>query len=149
MITAEIIMALDPIVESAIIGLIGVFVGIGGYAFQNWQVKKAERERAEYVIKRKKYEEWTKTFVDGWYHRTRTNTPIPDDLVLKINEANNMLMLYGSDDVVKAVINVWSSGPEPEAGKLLTLIQKVLLDMRKDLVKTGLNVADLQFLRVV
>jgi hypothetical protein len=39
------------------------------------QVKKAEMERAEYVTKREKSEEWTKTFVDGWYQRARQGNP--------------------------------------------------------------------------
>jgi hypothetical protein len=141
-------MVFDPLVDAALIGFLGVVAGIFGYAFQNWQIKKKERERAEYVAKREKYEEWIKTFVDGFFQRTTTGKPISNDLVLTMNEANNMLMLYGSDNVVKAVVNLWKTWSQREPEGVRTLIQEIILAMRKDLVSTDLTVTDVEFLRV-
>jgi len=141
-------MVFDPIVDAALIGLVGVIVGIGGYALQNWQIKKAERERNEYVAKREKYEKWIKTISEGWIQRARTRKPVSDDLALAMNEVNNMLMLYGSDDVVNAVVNLWRT-KRTEAEKVPMQFQEIILAMRKDLISTKLKVADVEFLKIM
>ena len=141
-------MLFDPVVDAALIGFIGVVVGIGGYALQNWQIKKAERERAEYVIKRERYEKWIKTLVEAWYKRKKTGEPTSFEEVLAVNEANNMLLIYASDDVVNAVVDLWRTDHKKESGKALEQVQKIILAMRKDLVKTNLKEADLEFLKI-
>jgi len=136
---------LDPIVDAALIGLVGVFVGIGGYALQNWQVKKADRERAEFVSKRERYEEWIRTVVHAFHIVQTKKEPTPLELKEKLDVANNMLSLYGSDDVVKLLHQLWT--PNLEGDKTKELIQKTLLAMRKDLVTTGLDASDVELLR--
>ena len=132
----------DPIVDAALIGLIGVVVGIGGYAIQNWQIKKSERERNEYVAKRERYEEWMKTFIEGDTYVALKGNEIPYDLRVAMLRANTLLMLYASDEVIRKVLNVWK-------GKATDRIpmQETIIAMRKDLVSTDLSVADVYYFK--
>lgn len=137
----------DPLVDSAIIGVIGIIVSVFGYAFQNWQVKKAERERAEDVIKREKYEEWIKTMVNGLHIGITRKEKVPMEFLEKLDEANNMIELYGSDEVVKAVMTFWKGAQENNVD-LAQILKQIVLAMRKDLVDTSLGESDVALLRV-
>jgi uncharacterized protein YgfB (UPF0149 family) len=139
-------LVFDPIVDSAIIGVIGVVIGIGGYAFQNWQVKKAERERAEFVIKRERYDEWIKTMIHGFHVVQTRKESTSIEFKEELDKANNMLLLYGSDDVVKALHEYYTV--DENNGKALTrALQKIILAMRKDLIDTSLGESYMELLR--
>ena len=138
----------EPIVDAALIGLVGVIVGIGGYALQNWQIKKAERERSEYVTKREKYEIWIKKFANSWYQQKITGKST-SELDSAINEVSNMLLLYGSDPVVNALVKLFKpSSSESEKANMNRLLNEVILAMRKDLISTNLKVDDFKFLTI-
>lgn len=139
-------MVFDPLVESAIIGLIGVVIGIGGYSLQNWQVKKAERERAEYVIKRDKYESWIKCWVEARF-LSGQKKEVPNELGKAMDEVNGMLLLYGSDDVIKSVRAFWEN-PDATSNELFAKSQKIILAMRKDIKDTNLGEEDMKLIRV-
>jgi hypothetical protein len=141
-------MVFDPIVDASIIGLIGVVVGIGGYALQNWQIKKAERERIEYTAKRDRYEKWINAFVRGFYDREGESKKITQDTHKELGHANNLLLLYGSDAVVKAIRKLWMTSKEDGTDKISLRMQEVIIAMRKDLVETELNVDDIKFLKL-
>jgi hypothetical protein len=141
-------LVFDPLVDSAIIGVIGVAIGIGGYAFQNWQVKKAERERAEFVAKRKMYNFWLKTWIHGFHLVQTRGESASDELKEKIDKANNMLLLYGSDNVVKALQEHFSDNNKKGDKESAQWLQKIILAMRKDLMgSTKLDESSMQLLR--
>jgi hypothetical protein len=144
-------LVFDPLIDSALIGVAGVAIGIFGYAFQNWLVKKAEREKAEDDAKRAKYEMWITTFVRGFFETEGEQEKPTKNVTNEMNQANNLIMLYGSDVVVKTVCKLWTTPLEdtPEGyKKRKTQMQEIILAMRKDLVHTDLNVVDIEFLKV-
>jgi hypothetical protein len=138
-------LALDPIVLSALIGLLGIIVGVGGYALQNWQVKKARRERDELVIRREKYEGWIKVMVKGFHTVQTKKEPTSMDYKREFDEANNVLLLYGSDEVVKALQRFTLTGQNDSP--LEVPLQKLLLTMRKDILDTNLNESNMMMSR--
>jgi len=139
-------LVLDPVVVSAIIAFLGaglsVGIGIWGYIFQ----KNAERERAELVVKRDKYNEWLGILTKGLHVVQTKRESTSEEFKEKMDIANNMLLLYGSDDVVKALqesIDMAIKGKTEG-------FQKIVLAMRKDLLRaTNLEETDMQLLRAI
>jgi uncharacterized protein YjgD (DUF1641 family) len=138
-------MSVDPLVTSAIIGFFGVVVGIGGYAFQNWSIKKNERERREFMIKRKKYENLVKLMVQGVHvvltKKQRTSIEYKE----QIDEATNLLWLYASDEVLRALKSYFASDLDLISSTALEMAYRnLILAMRNDLnIKTNLAVSDI------
>ena len=140
-------MVFDPLVDSALIGLAGVVVGIGGYAVQNWLIKKKDRERAEFVIKRKKYEQWLKVLLAPLYTKDEERVLALKTGAREFREVCNLILLYGSDEVVRALCDFWKVSKKPEGDTIVNAFRKLVIAMRKDLlVKTSLSDSDIEFL---
>ena len=136
-------MAIDSLVISALIGLAGIVVGIGGYALQNWFIKKREREAAEFVIKREKYEHLTKVLLEPLY----ADEEIVSKMATAFNVVTNQILLYGSDEVVRALSNFWNVAKKnPGTPLVLDAHKEFVLAMRKDLVKTNLTASEIELL---
>ena len=58
---------------------------------------------------------------------------------------NNLILLYGSDEVVRALHVFWKAALNPQE-KIVDSFKNIVLTMRKDLIKTGLNITDIEFL---
>lgn len=139
-------LVFDPLVDSALIGLVGVVVGIGGYAVQNWLIKKRERERSEFVIKREKYEQWLKVLLAPLHTKDEERVLAIKTGAREFREVCNLILLYGSDDVVKALCDFWKVSKRLEGTTMLNAFRKLVIAMRKDLVKTSLSDSDIEFL---
>ena len=132
---------MDSIVTSAIIGLIGVIVGVGGYALQNWLVKKREREARLYILKRRRYEKLVKKITYGIHIvQTKAEHTTPE-FKEQLDEAINTLWLYGSDNVLKALNAYISSGGKTKE------FRDLILAMRKDLIETNLSASEIEWFR--
>jgi hypothetical protein len=137
-------LELDPVVASALIAfggaVLSVGIGIWGYIYQ----KNVERENAELVVKRRKYNEWLEILTEGLHIVKTKKESTTEKFKEKMDIANNMLLLYGSDDVVKALqesVDMAINGKP--AG-----FQRIVLAMRKDLLRTtNLKETDMQLLR--
>lgn len=135
-------MVLDSVVVSAIIGFLGAVISVGigiyGYVIQ----KNAERERAEFVAKREKYNEWLTSMTKGLHLVQTKGESTSNEFKEKMDIANNMLLLYGSDDVVRALQEFFANYGDKGA------LRKIVLAMRKDLlIATSVKETDLQLLR--
>jgi hypothetical protein len=134
-------MCLDSVVISAIIGFFSVIVGIGGYALQNAWIKNREREKREYVIRRRYYEELVKKITYGIHTVQTKKEQTTPEFKEQLDEATNVLWLYASDDVLKALNAYFSSG---ETGQF----QNLILAMRKDLkIETNLQASEIEWFR--
>ena len=138
-------MSVDPLVTSAVIGFFGVVVGIGGYAFQNWSIKKNERERREFMIKRKKYENLVKLMVHGTHVVQTKKQSTPIEFKEQLDQATNLLWLYASDEVLKALRSLFTSDVENiDAASLEKAYNSLLLAMRNDLkIRTSLGISEI------
>jgi hypothetical protein len=138
-------MSLDPLVTSAIIGFFGVVVGIGGYAFQNWSIKKNERERREFMIKRKKYENLMKLMVRGSHVVLTKKQKTTIEYKEQFDEATNLLWLYASDEVLRALKAYFASDLNLISSTELEIAYRNLfLAMRNDLkIKTSFSASDI------
>lgn len=136
-------MCLDSIVVSAIIGFLGIIVGIGTYALQNSWIKDREREKREYVVKRERYEEFLRMLAHG-IHLVRTKGEKTTlEFKARVEEVTNMLWLYASDEVLRALNEVFFSPSETRS------LNKLILAMRKDLeIKTNLGASEIQWISV-
>jgi len=132
---------LDPLVASAIIGFLGVAVGIGGYALQNSWINKRQREGREHNLKRQRYEEFMRKMAYGIHFVQTRGEKTTLDFKAQLDEVANMLWLYASDEVLMALGTYLSS----EGSKNLS---DLILAMRKDLkIKTKLNASKIQWFR--
>lgn len=132
---------LDPFVTGAIIGFFGVVVGIGGYALQNSWINKRQREKREHNLKRQRYEEFVRKMAYGIHIVQTKGEKTTLDFKAELDEVTNMLWLYASDEVLRALDTYLSS----EGSKNLS---DLILAMRKDLkIKTKLNASEIQWFR--
>jgi hypothetical protein len=131
-------MDLDPIVASAIIGFPGVVVGIGGYAFQDYYVKKSERETREYRIRRRRYDDFVKTITEGYHIVQTRNEKISPEFEKRMDEVTNVLYLHASSDVIRA-LKVLQDNWGPRQFQNLILATRNDLSMKPDLFASGIE----------
>ena len=136
-------MCLDSIVTSAIIGLFGIIVGVCGYALQNWLIKKRERETQLFILKRERYEELVRKITHGIHIVKSKGERTTPDFKEKLDEAINVLWLYGSDNVLKA-LNAWLSSSDGKSE-----FRKLILTMRKELIETNLSASEIEWFRAI
>ena len=134
-------MCLDPIVTGAIIGFLGVVVGIGGYALQNSWIKGREREKREHILKRERYEEFIRKMAHAIHIVQTKGEKTTPEFKAQLDEVTNMLWLYASDEVLEALNAYLSSGGT-------TSLNDLVLAMRKDLkIETNLSASEIEWFR--
>jgi hypothetical protein len=133
-------MDLDPLVLSAMIGIIGTAIG---YILQNWFTKNREIDAKLYILKEKRYEDLIKNLSEGFHTVLTKGESTTSNFKKALDEAINVLWLCGSDDVLKALsAYLNSSNPTKEQ------FQNLVFLMRKDLSKkTTLKVSDIVWFR--
>lgn len=133
-------MLSEPIVISALIGLVGVIIGVSGYALQNWFVKRRDIDNREYTLKRERYENFLKIFHQG-INQVQNGKKTTPEFRNIMSDATNVLWLYASDEVLTAVHSCLSSSGEKEK------FQSLIYAMRKDLTKTKLKKSMIKWFR--
>lgn len=136
-------LVIDPLIISSIIGLIGVIIGIGGYAIQNWQVTKREIETKLFLLKRERYEKLIKNIGEGIHTVQTEKKSTSIEYKKEFIESMNILYLYGSDEILKK-LKLYLDEP----GKKVNF-QQLILAIRKDLQNTDLNYSDIEWFRAL
>jgi len=131
-------MCLDSIVISAIIGFFSVMVGISGYAFQNYYVKSREREKREYRIRRRRYEELVKMPAEICHITQTRNEKTSLDLKKQMDEVTNRLHLYASGDVIRSLKVFVAKNEDEEFRNLIFALGKDL-NMKADLTASEIQ----------
>ena len=108
---------------------------------QNWLVKKREIDTKLYILKRQRYEELVKKLSHGFHIVQTRGESTTLDFKKELDEATNILWLYGSDNVLKALNAYFTSSGKTEQ------FQNLIFAMRKDLIKTGLTSSEIEWFR--
>jgi len=134
-------MDVDPTIAVAIIGLVGTAVL---YMLQNWFTKKREIELKLYMLKAKRYEQFFKKLSEGFHTVQTEGKSTTPEFKKELGELINILWLYGSDDMLRALNTFLSSSRDGHE------LQKLIYFMRKDLFKnTTLKTSDIEWWRAI
>ena len=89
-----------PVITSALIGLVTV---IGSYSAQSYLSRKRDRELKRFELKSERYEALIKQLAEAFNTLKNKGEHTSDDFNKTMEEVTNMLWLYASDDVMKAL----------------------------------------------
>jgi hypothetical protein len=134
-------MDVDPTVAVAIIGLVGTAIL---YILQNWFTKNREMELKLYMLKTKRYEQFLRKLSEGFHTVQTEGKSTTPEFKKELDESINILWLYGSDDMLRALNAFLSSSRDGQE------LQKLTYFMRKDLFKkTTLKTSDIEWWRAI